>query len=254
MCRAMILWKEAADSAWWAIARVILVTCLGDQLYASFPVRTEVKTKFFHSPFSLLDMLIKTKVSVNHGIPLLRERNIRTRVFPVVMYSCESWRLNIEHWRMLSNCGAGEDSWESLGLQGDQTSQSWRQSTLDIIGRTVAEAEALVLWPPDVKSWLTGKYLDAGKDRRQEEKGMTEDGMVGWHHWLNGLEFGQTLEIVKYREAWPTAVQRVGHDLVTKQQHISWRLGMGGFYYLGVSCFTCSVVIAAEGQSPPSLL
>jgi len=58
------------------------------------------------------------------------------------------------------------------------------------IGRTDAEAEAPVLWPPDEKNWLTGKDPDAGKDWRQEKKGMTEDKMVGWNHWLNGHEFG----------------------------------------------------------------
>ena len=60
------------------------------------------------------------------------------------------------------------------------------------IGRTDAEAETPVLWPPDAKSWLIGKDPDAGKDWRQEEKGTTEDEMVGWHHWLNGHEFEQT--------------------------------------------------------------
>ena len=60
------------------------------------------------------------------------------------------------------------------------------------IGKSDAEAEAPVLWPPDVKSWLTGKDLDAGKDWRHEKKGMTEDEMVGWHHRLNGHEFEQT--------------------------------------------------------------
>ena len=66
--------------------------------------------------------------------------------------------------------------------------QSWI-----FIERTDAEAEAPVLWPPDVKSRLTGKDPHAGKDwRRQEEKGTTEDEMVGWHHWLNGHEFAQT--------------------------------------------------------------
>ena len=59
------------------------------------------------------------------------------------------------------------------------------------IGRTDAEAEAPVLWPPDAKNWLIGKDPDAGKDWRQEN-GKTEDEMVGWHHWLNGLEFEQT--------------------------------------------------------------
>ena len=60
------------------------------------------------------------------------------------------------------------------------------------IGRTDVEAETPILWPPDAKSWLIGKDLDAGKDWGQEEKGTTEDEMVGWHHWLNGHEFGWT--------------------------------------------------------------
>ena len=61
------------------------------------------------------------------------------------------------------------------------------------IGRTDAEAETSILWPPDAKSWLIGKDPDAGKDWRQEVKGMTEDEIVGWHHWLDGhhLEFEQ---------------------------------------------------------------
>ena len=62
--------------------------------------------------------------------------------------------------------------------------QSWI-----FIGRTDAEAEAPILWPPDVKNWLIGKDPNAGKDWRWEEKGMIEDDMVGWHHWLNGHEF-----------------------------------------------------------------
>ena len=59
------------------------------------------------------------------------------------------------------------------------------------IARTNAEAETPILWPPDVKSWLTEKVPDAGKYWRQEEKGTTEDDMVGWHHWLDGPEFEQ---------------------------------------------------------------
>ena len=64
--------------------------------------------------------------------------------------------------------------------------QSWI-----FIGRTDAEAETPILWPPDVKNWLIGKDPYAGKDWRQEEKGSTEDEMVGWHHRLNGHEFEQ---------------------------------------------------------------
>ena len=62
--------------------------------------------------------------------------------------------------------------------------QSWL-----FIGRTDAEAETPILWPLNEKNWLTGKDPDAGKDWGQEEKGTTEDEMVGWHHWLDGHEF-----------------------------------------------------------------
>ena len=86
------------------------------------------------------------------------------------------------------NCGV-EDSWESLGLQ-DQTNPKGNQSWI-LIGRTDAEAEAPILWPPDIKNWFIGKDPDAGKDWGQEEKGMTEDEMVGWHHQLNAHEFEQ---------------------------------------------------------------
>jgi len=61
-----------------------------------------------------------------------------------------------------------------------------------VIGRTGTEAEAPILWPPDVKSWLIGKDPDAGKDWQQEEKRATEDEMAGWHHWFNGCQFEQT--------------------------------------------------------------
>ena len=61
------------------------------------------------------------------------------------------------------------------------------------IERTDAEPEASILWPPDVKNWLIGKDPDAMKDWIQEEKGMTEEEMFGWHHWLNGHEFDQVL-------------------------------------------------------------
>ena len=93
---------------------------------------------------------------------------------------------------MLLNCGVGEDSWESLGLQGDPTSQSKGNQSWIFIGRTDAKAETPILWPPDVKNWLIGKDPDAGKDWRQEEKGTTEDEMVGWHHQLNRHGFGWT--------------------------------------------------------------
>ena len=69
---------------------------------------------------------------------------------------------------------------------------SKRNQPWTLIGRTDAEAEAPVLSPPNVNSQPTGKDPDAGKDWRREEKRMTEDEMVGWHHWFNGHEFEQT--------------------------------------------------------------
>ena len=103
---------------------------------------------------------------------------------------------------------------ESVNPKGNQ---SWT-----FIGRTDAEAEAPIFWPPDVKSQLIGKDPDAGKDWRQEEKGTTEDEMVGWHHWLTGCEFEQTKgdsegqETLEFCRPW--GQKRVGHHLATEQQ------------------------------------
>ena len=74
---------------------------------------------------------------------------------------------------------------KEIKLVNSKGNQSWI-----FIGKTDAEAEVPIIWPPDVKNRLIRKNTDAGKDWRQE-KGMTEDEMVGWHHWLNGHEFEQ---------------------------------------------------------------
>ena len=93
---------------------------------------------------------------------------------------------------MRLNCGDGEDSWESLGLQGDPTSQHWRKSVLNIHWKNWCWSWSSSTWPPDANSQLIGKDPDAGKDWRQK-KGTTEDEMIGWHHRLNGPEFEQAL-------------------------------------------------------------
>ena len=71
----------------------------------------------------------------------------------------------------------------------------YRDQSWVFIGRTDAETETPIFWPPHVMSLLIGKDPDAGRDWRQEEKGMTEDEMAGWHHYLDGHEFEQTLEV-----------------------------------------------------------
>ena len=97
---------------------------------------------------------------------------------------------------MLLNCGVGEDSWESpLDCKEIQPIHPKGDQPWVFIGRTDAEAETPILWPPDAESWLIWKDSDAGKDWGQEEKGMTKDEMAGWHHQLNGHGFGQTLAV-----------------------------------------------------------
>ena len=118
---------------------------------------------------------------------------------------------------MLLNCGVGEDSWESLELQvhpkGDQF---WV-----FIGSTDVEAETPILWPADSKSRLIWKDPDAGKDWRREEKGMTEDEIVGWHHCLKGHEFEQALGVDGQGDLLQSiGSQRVGHDWVTELNRI----------------------------------
>ena len=89
-----------------------------------------------------------------------------------------------------------------------QTVNSKRNQSWISIGRT--DAEALILWPADVKSWLVRKDPDAGKDWRQEKTRMTEDEMVRWHHRLSGMSLSNLWEMVKDREAWRVAVHEVG--------------------------------------------
>jgi len=95
--------------------------------------------------------------------------------------------------------------------------QSWI-----FIGRTDAEAKTPILWPPDAKKWLIGKDPDAGKDWRQEEKGMTEDEMVGWHHWLDGHEFEQDPGVGKGHRSLACCSPR-GHKELDTIEWLNWK-------------------------------
>ena len=125
---------------------------------------------------------------------ILKSRDIGLSVFPLVMYGCElDYK---ESWAQKKCCFwtvVLEKTLESpLDCQEIQLVHPKGNWSWIFIGSTDAEAETLILWSPDVKSWLIWKDPDFGKDWGQEEKGVTEDEMVGWHHWVNGHGFRWT--------------------------------------------------------------
>ena len=121
---------------------------------------------------------------------------VKAMVFPVVMYGHESWPLKeggmLKNWCfwtvMLEKTLESHLDSKDIKPVNPKDNQHWI-----FIGWTDTEAEASILWPPDVKSWLIGKDPDVGKAWGQEEKGAKEDEMIGWHHRLNGYKFEQTL-------------------------------------------------------------
>ena len=118
---------------------------------------------------------------------LTKVRLVKPVVFPVVMYGCESWTIKkAEHWKI----DAFELwCWISLDCKEIQPVHPKGNQSWIFIGKTDADAETPILWPTDAKNWLIGKDPDAGKDWRQEEKGTTDDDMVGWHYQLDRHEF-----------------------------------------------------------------
>ena len=135
---------------------------------------------------------------------------VKTMVFPVARCECESWTIKkVECWR--------SDAfelwcWRRL-LRVQPVHPKGNQSWI-FIGRTDAEAETPILWPPNGKSWLTGKNPDAGKHWRQEEKGMKKDGIT------NSMNFSlsRLQELVKDRKAWSATVHGVTKSL-TRQRN-----------------------------------
>ena len=175
------------------VETVAAFICLGSKITADGDCSHEIKRRLLlgRKVMANLDSILKSKdITLPTKVHL-----VKAMVFPVVVYGCESWTIKkAEHqkidafelwcWRRLLRV-----PW----TQGDQASQSWfgNQSWI-FIGSTDAEVEAPILWPSDVKSQLTGKNPDGEEDWGQEEKGVTEDEIIGWHHQLNGREFEQT--------------------------------------------------------------
>ena len=160
---------------------------LGFKIDEDSNCRHEIKRRLLlgRKAMTNLDSVLKSR-----DITLLTKVHLaKAMVFPVVMYGCESWTVKkAEHWCFQTV--VPEKTLESLldckEIQpvNPEGNQSWI-----FIGRTHAEAETLILWPPDAKSQLIGKDPDAEKDWGREVNGTTEDEMVGWHHRLSGHEF-----------------------------------------------------------------
>ena len=157
---------------------------------------------------------------------------VKVVVFPVVVYGCKSWTIQkAEHWRTdafkLSYWrGLFRISWTA------RRSNEWILNQL--IGRTDSEVEAPVLWPPDAKSQLIRKDPDAGKDwGQEEEKGVTEDEMVGWRHGLNRHQLSTLGD----------GLRRVGRNFAAKQQHVIC-CGFFKWFLLCRSCFILFLYVA----------
>ena len=159
-----------------------------------------------------LDSLLKSRAIT---LPT-KVHPVKAMVFPVVMYGCESWTINkAECWRTDAFCTVVLKTLESP-LDGKKIQPVHRKGNQSwiFIGRIDAKVETPIFWPPDGENWLLGKDHYAG-----EEKGMTEDGMVGCHHWLNQMNLSRLWELVMDRV--PCMLQsmvwqRVGHEWATE--------------------------------------
>ena len=138
---------------------------------------------------------------------------VKAMVFLVVMYACESWTIHTEggwapknlcFWTVMLEKNLENPLDSKIKSVNPKGNQPWI-----FIGRTNANAEAPILWPPDAKNWLIGKDPDAGKDWRQEEEGTTDSKMIDGITDSVDLSLGKVREMVKDREAWCAAVHGV---------------------------------------------
>ena len=174
-------WGNSGNSGWLYFlgSKTLQIMTAAMKLKDAYSLEGKVMTKL-DSILKSRDITLTTKVHL-----------VKAMVFPVVTYGCESWTISWaqKNWcfwtvvleKTLENPLACKEI-QPVHPKGDQPRV--------FIVRTDAKAETPVLWPPHAKSWLIGKDPDAGRDWGQEEKGTTEDKMAGWHHWLDGHEFG----------------------------------------------------------------
>ena len=158
---------------------VIDFICLGSKITVNIDCSHEIKRclPLGRKAMTNLDSILKSRVVI---LPT-KVSSVKAMLFPVVMYGCESWTIHKEGWALKNWCFRTvvlNKTLESpLDFEIKSVSPSKGKQPLIFIGRT--DAEAPILWPPDVKSWLIGKNPDAGKDWRQEEKRATEDEVTG---------------------------------------------------------------------------
>ena len=200
------------------------------------------QTSFWGAPKSLQIMISSMKVKDTCSLEerlwlmldsILKDRYItlptkvrlvKAMVFPVVMYGCESWtirKLNTVEL-MLLTCVVGEDFESPLDCKEIQPINPKGDHSWIFIGRTDAEAETPILWPPDAKNWLIWKDTDAGKDWRWEEKGTR--GMI----WLDGITDSMDMSLSKLqdllmdREAWHASVHGVVKSRIDWETKLNW--------------------------------
>ena len=183
---------------------------LGSKITADGDCSHEIKRHLLlgRKAMNNLDSILKSFVNITLTTKV---HLVKAMVFPVVMYGCDSWTIKkAECWRI----DAFEPwCWRRL-LRVPWTARRYNQSILKEISPGCSLVGLMlklkpIFWPPDVKSWLIWEDPDAGKDWGQEEKGITEDEMVGWHHRLNGHGFGSTPGVSDGGEAWHAVVHGV---------------------------------------------
>ena len=173
---------------WGKVKKVADFIFLGSKITADGDCNHEIKRHLLlgRKATTNLESTLKSKVVT---LPT-KVRLVKAMVFSIALYGCESWTIKkakhqrtdafeLRCWRRLLR--------NPLDCKEIQPVHPKRNQSWIFIGRTDAQAETPILWPPDVKNWLVGKDPDAGRDWREKEK----DGMVGWHHRLNGYEFEQ---------------------------------------------------------------